>query len=513
MRAKITAYNNNATTGAGCSDFGLSCYWGNDYKNVFYVCGDLGRSTFEDIIETETDITGQTERVQNTSIERFNLSVLAISPLLQFLKTLDKHDVKQITFLDTGETYNIKNIDIEDQGQILTPTNLVYINFEDEPISQITPNFYELNAQKAAYWDNNGDGTPDINGDFQYFTTFDKFASIQLYYEADGITPATSGAVNLFVYAIGSDDNANLIGFFSGNFGDTLNDATKWQSTQAIYNFFDGGAVTIGNGLTIAFFKKAFAEANGYLSDETETRAVKLRFDLSIDGSAAQSSTMNLVYTIAGGFHRAETQNTTTGIYGLRTLGKATPQEKNTLNTLQSIEQIGAASSLITAFTLDSTTPFSNVYTIDVTDNVEKAYAGAITTAGGYTGENFRATQNRLNFNFGPSELAAVIHSNNVLNFTTGTTPYQFSIFWTYERFGGGYPTYGDITAAGAAISQLNGVTVGNYPLITPGSASVFGTQIFTLTNLEVNTVKFTLPTTKGFDIFTEFQVQLKPLF
>ena len=177
MRAKITAYNNNATTGAGCSDFGLSCYWGNDYKNVFYVCGDLGRSTFEDIIETETDITGQTERVQNTSIERFNLSVLAISPLLQFLKTLDKHEVKQITFLDTGETYNIKNIDIEDQGQILTPTNLVYINFEDEPISQITPNFYELDAQKAAYWDNNGDGTPDINGDFQYFTTFDKFAS------------------------------------------------------------------------------------------------------------------------------------------------------------------------------------------------------------------------------------------------------------------------------------------------------------------------------------------------
>jgi hypothetical protein len=75
------------------------------------------------------------------------------------------------------------------------------------------------------------------------------------------------------------------------------------------------------------------------------------------------------------------------------------------------------------------------------------------------------------------------------------------------------YSTYGDITAAGAAEAQLNGVTVANFPLITPGSASVFGTQIFTLTNLGVNTVKFTLPTNTGFNIFTEFQVQLKPLF
>ena len=223
MRAKITAYNNNAATGSGCSNFGLSCYWGNEYKNVFYVCGDLGRSTFEDIIETETDITGQTERIQNTSIERFNISVLAISPLLQFLKTLDKHDVKTITFLDTGETYNIKNIDIDDQGDTLSPTNLVYILFEDEPISQITPNFYELDAQKSAFWDNNGDGSADINGDFEYNPTLEKFTSNQLYFEADGITPATSGDVKIFVYAISQDESTNLIGFFFRGFWFTFN--------------------------------------------------------------------------------------------------------------------------------------------------------------------------------------------------------------------------------------------------------------------------------------------------
>ena len=515
MRAKITAYNNNAVTGSGCSNFGLSCYWGNEYKNVFYVCGDLGRSTFEDIIETETDITGQTERIQNTSIERFNISVLAISPLLQFLKTLDKHDVKTITFLDTGETYNIKNIDIDDQGDTLSPTNLVYILFEDEPISQITPNFYELDAQKSAFWDNNGDGSADINGDFEYNPTLEKFTSDQLYYEADGVTPATSGDVKIFVYAISQDESTNLIGFFSGAFGSLLTDSTKWQSTQNIWNYFDVGAATIGHGLTVGFFKKAFAAANGYLSEETENRAVKLRFDLSIDASAHQSSTQNLVYTIGGGFHRPDVRSTVTGIYGVTTLGKSTPEEKNTLSTLQDVETIGAVSTLITAFTLDSVTPYSNVYTIDTTNNNEKSFGGAIVTAGGYTGENFRATQNRENFAFGPDELAAITHQNNVLNFTAGTSPYQFSILWTYQRQsgGGGYPTYGDITAIGAAESQLNGVTVATYPAITPGLGFTQGLQVFTLPNTDVNTVKFTLPTTTGFNIFTEFEVQIKPLF
>ena len=128
MKAKITAYNYNSSND-GCGDFSLNCFWGESYKNVFYLEGDLGRSKFEDIIETETDATGQTERTQNTSIERFNLSVVVTTPLLQFLKTIDKHDVKTITFIDSAKTYTIQNIDIDDTGDILTPNNLVYINF------------------------------------------------------------------------------------------------------------------------------------------------------------------------------------------------------------------------------------------------------------------------------------------------------------------------------------------------------------------------------------------------
>jgi hypothetical protein len=513
MRAKITAYNNNSGTVSGCSDFGLSCYWGNDYKNVFYVCGDLGRSTFEDIIETETDITGQTERIQNTSIERFNISVLAITPLLQFLKTLDKHDVKTIEFLDTGDVYNIKNIDIEDQGETLTPTNLVYITFEDEPISQITPNFYEVDDQKTAFWDNNGDGTPDINGDQEYNPTLEKFTTNQLYYEADGITPATSGDVKIFVYAITADNNDNLIGFFAGQFGDLLTDSTKWQSTQSIWNFFEVGAATIGHNLTISFYKKLFATANGYLSDETENRAVKLRFDISINGSTSQSSTQNLVYTIAGAFHRAEVQDLTTGKYGVTTIGRPTPEEKNTLNTLQDINILGLVTNLITSFVLDTVTPFSNVYTIDLTDNSERGFNGAITTIGGYEGENFRASISRKNFCLGPDDLANISHQSNVLNFTAGASPYNIGITWLYQRQNAVYPVYGDITAAGDAEVLLNGVLVNNLPTITPALLQVLGTQNITLPDTDINKIRFTLPTTTGFDIYTEFDAQIKPLF
>ena len=122
--AKIIAYNNNSST-LGGNDFSLNAFWVEDYKNVFYVEVDLGRSEFIDTIETEVDVTGATERTQNSSTERYIISVSVMSPLLQFLKTIDKHDVKIIQFLDSPNQpqHIIKNIDIDDAGDILTPIN------------------------------------------------------------------------------------------------------------------------------------------------------------------------------------------------------------------------------------------------------------------------------------------------------------------------------------------------------------------------------------------------------
>lgn len=519
MRAKITAYNYD-NTAEGCTDFSLNCFWGNGYKNVFYLCGDFGRSTFDDIIETETDATGQTERTQNTSIERFNLSILATTPLLQFLKTIDKHDVKTIELIDTGATYNIRNIDIDDQGEILTPNNLVYINFEDEPISKISSNVYTVATQKLAYWDNNFSGTPDLNGNMQYSDSSSLFFSYQLYFEADGITPAVGGDVSMLVYAETATGTENLIGIFRGVFGDSFDDSTKWQSTQNIWSYFDN-STTVGHTNVIAFFKEFFAEANGYLSDETEDRAVKIRFDLAIDSGTSQSTTQQFVYTVRGGFSSSGLQDQATATYGITTLGKSSPEEKNTLNTIQDIKLNIASgiSDLITSPVLSGTTPFSNIYLIDTAPANEASYTGQSTTAGGFVSSNVRGSDNvnrpplalnRLEFKLTLDPAAAIDQENNVLAFTLGNTPFEVSLDWLFLR-NGQFTYMGEPNSTAEIL--LDGALVSTLPTILPASFTVTGTQLITLPDTEIHTIKLTVNTTTTYEIFTEFQLQLKPLF
>ena len=517
MNAKITAYNNNAASAAGCSDFGLSSYWGNDYKNVFYICGDLGRSEFDDIIETETDLTGQTERTQNTTIERFNISSLAITPLLQFLKTIDKHDVKTITFLDTGDTFNIKNIDIDDTGDTLTPTNLVYIKFEDEAISNTTPATFTINAQKLGYWDNNDDGAADLDGRAQYTagSTY-LFQTWPLLLEADGSTPATTGDVTIYVHAITQSGVTNLLGFFSGSIGDNYNDSTKWQNNQNIWQYFNA-ADTVGHRNRCQFDKAAFALANGYFSDELEDRAVKLRFDLSFEGSDTQSTTLELVYTVRGAFSSMGVQSSSTLEYGLTTIGKNTTNEKNTLSTIQDVRTpaAGGVSTLITSGTLAASTSFTNRYVLGIAAAGEQLYEGTFTTAAGYLAENERGAYGADNFTFSIDDAAQITQNLNILNYTLGVSPYIITFDWKYDRQsgGGGFSTIGDITGAGDAEVKLNGVLVNNLPTITPATLQVLGTQAVTLTNTNTNTILLTLPTSGGFEIKTSFELQLKALY
>lgn len=523
--AKIIAYNNPSSVTGG-NDFSLNAFWGEDYKNVFYVEGDLGRSEFIDNIETEVDVTGATERTQNSSTERYIISVSVMSPLLQFLKTIDKHDVKIIQFLDSPNQpqHIIKNIDIDDKGDILTPINLVYIKFEDETVSNASPVVYTLDAEKLAFWDNDNDGVKDINGDAEYvplipFTTIGHFQSWQLYYEADGITPATGGNVKILVYAVNPASTPtniveSLIGVFRGNFGDSFSDSTKWQSTQQIWNYFNL-ADTVGHTNRVQFDKGAFAEDNGYLSSETEDRAVDLRWDLSIDSSNEESTTLNRVYVIRGAFNAFRVYDLTNRSYGITTIGKT--RFKNTLNTLQDIRTTGATvSSPVTVANLVSTNNFSNLYLIDTSTVSESLYDSGFTTKGGYKGSNFRSAENGYNFCFNFNNIAAVAQTANVLNFTSGASPFTFGLNWKYERettAGATFPTAGNITAIGAAQIQLDSILVSTLPAITPASNFVIGLNNITLPSTGVHTVLLTLPSTTGFDIYNEFEVQLKPIF
>lgn len=519
VSAKIVAYNKNSSTNPGCNDFSMNAYWGNDYKNVFYVCGDLGRPEFVNIIETEVDITGASTRTQNTSIERYNISILAISPLLQFLNTIDKHDVKEITFLDTGITYIIKNIDIDDQGETLTPTNLVYITFEDEAVSKASDVVFSLDAEKQAFWDNNNNGSKDIDGEAEYQPAFvDVFNTWQLYFESDGTTPATSGDVLMLVYAVNPASTStntidSLIGVFRGEFSDLFSDSTKWQSTQQIWNYFNI-VDKVGHTNRVQFDKHAFAQDNGYLSSETEDRAVNIRFDLSIDGSGQESTTLSLVYAIRGAFNACRIQDITNRSYGITTIGKV--NTKNTLSTIQDIRVQGASvTGPITVTTLISVNTFSNKYLLAVSGTVETSFEGSFTTKAGYIGSTFRGAYGGSNFSFNLDELTAVFQEANILNFTVGVNPLILNLKFKYERdtSSGGFAVLGDITASGAAELLLDGALVTTIPAIAPATALVLGTEAVTLPDTSLHTMALTLPTTTGKTIFNEFEVQVKSIF
>ena len=513
VKAKITAYNYDSSSQSGCSDFSLNTYWGNNYKNVFYVCGDLGRPQFNDIIETETNSTGQSERTQNTSIEIHSISVLAISPLLAFLKTIDKHDVKTIEFLDTGDIYTIQNIDIEDTGEELTPTNLVYIRFEDEPISKVSDNVFVLSDLKQAFWDNDNNGVKDINGGAQFTgNSTEIFNTWQLYYESDGTTPATSGDVLILAYAISQTGLDSLVGVFRGEFGDLFSDSSKWQSTQQIWDYFNL-ADNVGHTKRVQFDKRAYAEDNGYFSDETEDRAVDIRFELSIDGSTPQLTTLILVYSILGGFSYWGVSGTT---YGVTTIGK--PNEKNTLSTFQDVRTplAGGASTLISSSVLSTVTAFSNKYIFDAAPSGEQSYDGIMITSGGFSVSNFRGAYGVDNFHFSLSEITPINQSINILNYTLGINPLSFSFFWKFQRFpsGHGFPNLGDVVGGGSAEVLLDGVLVNNIPSIVPGvSIALFGLQSILLSDTQKHTVLLRVPTNQGYEIYTEFEVQIKALF
>ncbi len=512
-KAKIVCSNYSAST-AGCSDVSLSMYWGANYQNVFYLEGDLGRPPFKDITETTTNATGQEIRIQNTSIERYCLSVVVSSPLLAFLKTLDKHDVKQLVFTDNNETFAITNIDLDDDGDVLDPIQKVIIWFENEPITKINQSVVVKKSQKKAYFDNDNDGTQDIDGEAEFTGgTTGVFNTWQLYYEANGVTPATSGRVILKAYTVSQVGSESLVGLFRGIFADLFSDSTKWQSTQNIWDYFNV-ADSVGHTNRIQFDKKAFAEDNGYFSSEQIDIAVDIRFELSIDGSTAQPTTLSKVYTVWGAFHSAGVQSAITSEYGITTIGKV--DGKNTLSTIADSRypSAGGAAVLITSAVNNATTNYSNQYVLDTTTGA-KSFEGAFTTKGGYVGSNARAAFGADNFTLSVDGASAVTQELNILNFTLGTTPFDVTFDWKYDRQsgGGGFPAVGDIPAAGDAKVLLDGVLVNTLPTIAPATLQVLGTQTITLPDAAVHVVRLFFVTTLSFTMFAEFEVQLKPLF
>lgn len=506
MKAKIVAYN-TVTAGGDCPDFAINTYWGNGYKNEFYLCGVTGRTTFDDTVETIQDARGQITRILNTSIERYNLTILANSYLLNFLKSIDKHETKELHILDTGEVYNIRNVDIEDDGGQLDAVQRVTISYELSPLTNSPDTDYEVADQKQAFWDNDNNGVKDLDGE-AYFNASGVFSAWQLYYESDGITAATSGNVTMLVYAV-KNDVEYLLGTFRGAFGDSFSDATKWQTTQSIQNYFSFSD-TVGHTNEVIFWKEQFAKDNGYYSDETEDKAVKIRFDLSIDGSTFQPTTLEQVYSTFGAYNSAGVQQPS-GEYGITTINK--PDQKQTVSALNDVRTPLPSGTpvLVTSFVNVGGTSWTSKNQIDVAPAGEHSYQNSFTTNGGYVGESFRGANGANNFTFSLNEAAIIGQTENILNFVAGSTPYDINLSWKFDRVG----THSNIGTVvnGTAGIYLDGVLYAATATVVSGTTQVLGANVITLPDTNKHTIKLKVDTSNGYEIFTEFEAQIKPLY
>ena len=506
MRAKITAYN-EPTISQNCSDFGINTYWGDGYKNVYYLCGNLGRPTFNDTIETVVDRTGQETRIKNTSVERYTLSTIVGSPFLVVLKQLDKHDIKTLENIDNGDIWTIKNIDIEDDGTLLDVNQRVLISFEIDAITNNNNTDYTIQNEKRAYWDNTDNGIRDIDG-LAYYNANSYFSSWQLYYESDDTTPASSGDITMFVYAQ-KNGVESLLGTFRGEFGDLFTDSTKWQSTQSIWDYFSFSDA-VGHTNEIVFAKEEFANDNGYLSDELEDRSIQIRFDLTIDNSPLQATTLDFVYSIFGAFHSAGVQKPS-GEYGITTVSK--DFEKITISTQNDVRQSlpSGPPGLITAFTQVSSNDWTNKYQIDIAPAGEYGYQNTLVTNGGYLGASYRGANGSDNYTFSVDESFPIVQTSNILAFNTGNNPLQLQIFWKFDKIGT-HSNIGDVIDGTAGVF-VDGVLDTLFPSIISTSTNESDPVVLMLPDVGKHTIRLQVETT-GLDlIFTEFEVQIKPKF
>jgi len=239
-----------------------------------------------------------------------------------------------------------------------------------------------------------------------------------------------------------------------------------------------------------------------------------LRFELSIDGSDFEPTNLDYVYTVWGAFHSANVLNPVSLEYGVTTLGKE--NQKNTLSTISDTRVFlpSGNSNTVTSPVLNSFTPFSNTYLLGTTGANEQGFTSALTTPQGYIGTNYRGSYDAANFFFSLDSSKEVEQSINVLNFTTGSSPYDIRLDYLYVRDTGtgGFPELGSIGAIGDAEILLNGIVVSNPP-IAPSTTNLTAFQDFTIPDTNLNTITFRVPTTTGYVIFTEFQIQLKPLY
>lgn len=123
MDAKLTFYDSNTWP------FKKHTYWGGNWKTVLYLEVALSRPAFDVFQNINEDQLQNQEIVYQRAIPIYSVPLLYINPVLDVLQRVQFHDSVELTFLDTGETFALRNVAFEDEGDAadnLTPSRLTF---------------------------------------------------------------------------------------------------------------------------------------------------------------------------------------------------------------------------------------------------------------------------------------------------------------------------------------------------------------------------------------------------
>lgn len=112
------------------NNFSQFTYWGDGYENVIYLDINFDRPIFETFEEVDENEIGGKTILFKSYTQKETFSFLAISPIVSMLAALPMHTDKELEIIETGETYTITNITVNDTADAAQGLGLIKIELQ-----------------------------------------------------------------------------------------------------------------------------------------------------------------------------------------------------------------------------------------------------------------------------------------------------------------------------------------------------------------------------------------------
>ena len=489
------------------------------YKNVIYLRDfEFQRASFERTEVEEIDNKGISRKISSTTVERTSISIVSNSALLSYYDSIGQHSQIYLEVfndpLDNTDTtlYSLDRVEMADNTANKRMTGEITLTFDLKPMIETACCDQDLIilSNYLAYWDIDDDGTADINANAPFVngSLNGEFEAWQLYFESDGITPLVSGNVELVARGLDKNGATTVFGTFSGIFGDSLSDASKWTSIYSIWNYFNL-TNTIGHTNKVQFAKKDFAFDNGLVGGEDKDNAVKIELFLSVNNSPSEKVTLEEIYTILSSYGN-QTSDELLNYVLQQQVNKVNEQPRLVDYAETRTDLTTSTPGALTAFSLRFIDTFRRVYDISAVPTVESYSIINTECLSTLTATQRKGTNGQDDLSIGSRTDIATVQTEGVLS-AIGTR--QVTVYyWVQYQGTFTFPIMGAPSASGQwffdGVNQgFLDTSLGYHSMSLP----TFGQ------NENVRTVKFQTSTSGGTgpsqEVSIEFQIQLKRFY